>query len=240
MRKLLLLNGPANCGKNIATDMIKAEVEFAKDFRCKDKLYSLVMELFSVPSSEFWRIYNNRALKESPSSFFKVNITAWVELSEYLDYNYFKTVERAKVKDVLSFQNNLHHNPEFKIRLTIREAMIYVSEIICKPVLGYDYFGQARILALSQYNKEKSVIALDDSCGFADELPPAIQALGQDNIMLIRVKGRGTFEGDSRSYIPNGVIDNTFDVYNDADEETYKEKVGLLVRQFLNDEYKSR
>lgn len=83
---------------------------------------------------------------------------------------------------------------------TPRECYIAVSELLCKPVFGQEFFGQ--ILAEGiQTHPEVPLWAITDS-GFVPEVLPIIRAVGRENCMLVRVHREGcTFAGDSRSYI---------------------------------------
>lgn len=211
MAKLILLNGPANCGKSIAVDYLK-QFYVLTDRRCKDKLFKLTQELFCVDERMFWDIYNDRAKKELPNPNFKLSPIEAIKLFEYL------------------YTDGSFRCVAEQVELSIREAMIYVSEIICKPAFGEDYFGKARVEDMLA-----GELAVDDSCGFVDELGPAIDHLGQDNILLIRIFGRGDFSGDSRGYIPEGVIDNTVDVFNIGKEKDYLKEVEEVVEDFINE-----
>jgi hypothetical protein len=118
----------------------------------------------------------------------------------------------------------------YTVNLSIREAMIYVSEVICKPRFGDDFFGRARAAKLIP-----QLTYIDDSCGFVEELPPLIERVGQDNILLIRIHRDGcTFDGDSRKLISDGVITNTFDVYNNGSLEDYFKKMESIIGGFIN------
>ena len=69
-----------------------------------------------------------------------------------------------------------------------------------------------------------------------DEVPPLIEKLGQENVLLIRIHREGfTFEGDSREYVPDGVVYNTIDLYN-VDEEEFYEEVLRTVKSFVGGE----
>ena len=98
--------------------------------------------------------------------------------------------------------------------------------------MGSGYFGVARAKAI-----QEGEIAVDSSTGFVEELPPLIERLGQENILLIRVHREGaTFEGDSRNYIPDGVITNTVDVNSVYGKLTeYLEEVERHVEEFLDE-----
>lgn len=121
------------------------------------------------------------------------------------------------------------------VQLSIRQAMIYLSEVIIKSRLGGDYFGRARMALIKQ---NWSQIYYDDSSscfnGDSSELDGLVEHFGEDNILLIRIKGRGTFEGDSRSYHPDGVVKHTVDLWNDKDEDSFLEAGSKIIEEFLN------
>ena len=206
--KIVLLNGPRLCGKNIVTAATTEHLHTV-DRRCKDKLFTLVQELFCVSEERFWKIYNDRNLKEAPMPEFSISASEWVKLWDYLN-------------PTSAF---LHLG--LPMELSIREAMIYVSEVICKPAFGDHYFGVAR--ANSIQNNEW---AIDDSCGFDDEIKPTIDKLGQENVLLIRIKGRGDFNNDSRSFISDGIVDYTVDIYNNSTEEAYMNSIMEVITNF--------
>ena len=206
--KMLLLNGPRGCGKSQAEMHLRRSSCF--DFElapCKEHLYLLTYQMFGLTENEFFNIYHNRALKEVPLPEFKVTRIAYDRL-------------RGVLPNIPEAYADL-------MELSIRQAMIFVSEVVCKPIFGRDYFGVIRAEGLRDPGNY-----LDDSCGFAEELPPLIDKLGQDNILLIRIYGRGEFSGDSRGYIPDGVIENTLDVYNTGGEQEYLEQIKSIAQMF--------
>lgn len=207
MSKILLLNGPRECGKNIAVDHIKKLYDL-KDRRCKDKLFKLVQEMFCVSEARFWEIYNNRELKERPLTDFKLSRHAVAAL--------YDVVKDEKL--LVTYETNA---------VSIRNAMIYVSECICKPAFGNDYFGVARASSISDCE-----LAIDDSCGFDEEIAPTLEKLGPDNVMLVRINGRGTFENDSRAFISDNVVPNTVDIFNEGDEDKYLDSIMDLATEF--------
>lgn len=83
--------------------------------------------------------------------------------------------------------------------LTPRAAYIAHSEQYMKPLHGKDVFG--RIFMRAANFARAPVIAVPDS-GFASEVEPLIEAVGREQILLLRIHREGhDFTGDSRSYI---------------------------------------
>lgn len=213
MSKIILLNGPKACGKNVAVDRIKdLSSKEVIDRRCKDHLFTLTAAFFKMTMEEFNEHYECRETKEEPKSEFSVTPKAFNKLAPIISQPTMPEFSRSMM-------------------LSVREALIYVSEVICKPTFGRNYFGVVRAEAIDVDSNEWSI---DDSCGFDDEIAPTTIRLGMDNVMLIRIYGRGSFEGDSRSYINNGVVDNTVDVYNTDTEELFLREVSDLALDFYD------
>lgn len=229
MNKAILFNAPKATGKDVAINYLMENLTTPLVRReCKDLLHKLTQLFFCVSEERYWEIYNDRSLKEVPLPEFTI-YTYWdwrngFDIAEELGYDVHLTTYDS---------NDIRYNPESEsdVMLSIREAMIYVSEIICKPRFGESYFGKARAASI----KEGEVI-VDGSCGFVEELQPLIDRIGNENILLIRVHREGfTFEGDSRNYIPDGVLDNVVDVYNNGTEQEYFEHCLEIVKGFLNE-----
>lgn len=210
MTRLLLLNGPMGCGKTELIKRLKQQDNWV-DRRCKDKLFKLTQEFFCVDEETFFSIYENRELKEQPNDVFQISLEEYNRLADITGSYHV---------------SGLFGKPEF-VRISIREAMIYVSECLVKPAMGMDYFGVARAKSIKD-----GELAADDSAGFPDELPPVIESLGQESILLIRIFGRGDFQGDSRNYIPRGVINNTVDIFNDKTEQEFQEHCLKIINQW--------
>lgn len=210
MSKILLLNGPRECGKSEAVRELKQHFPLIER-RCKDKLFTLVMDLFCIKHDAFWDIYNTRSLKESP-------------LPEF-------TVSRAAYDSLRSVLPNLPPSHNEVMELTCRQAMIFVSEVVCKPTFGKEYFGIARAQSMGA-----DELAIDDSCGFDDEVGAVIERLGPDNVLLVRIHGRGQFENDSRTYISDGLVPNTLDVYNTGSEREYLQQMMDIATMFYGEE----
>lgn len=229
MTKIILFNAPKNVGKSKAIEYLNSKGLNLISAECKESLHNLTMTLFGVDPKRYWEIYNTRELKEVPLSDFRIILESdeSYELQELLGREIQPTwIEHDK-------------GSTRYVQLSIREAMIYISEVVVKPRWGEDWFGKERVRKMKNCQEAKwlrNPIFTDDSCAFVDELTPLIEYLGQENILLLRIHREGfTFEGDSRSYIPNGIIGNTVDINNDGTEQQYLDEVEYIVRKFIND-----
>lgn len=228
MSKILLLNAPKNVGKSVAVKYLRSLGIDLVSAECKESLHNLTMTLFGVDPSRYWEIYNTRELKEVPLPEFRLIDIDMEILSDVLDY------------DLHHWSNPWRNKTFTSCNLSIREAMIYVSEVVIKPRWGQDWFGKERVRKITSWKGiddqwlPSDIVFVDDSTAFVDELVPLIDHIGQENILLLRIHRQGfTFEGDSRNYIPNGVIANTRDIYNDGTEAQFLEEVGHIVKRWL-------
>lgn len=228
MSKIILFNSPKNVGKSKAIEYLKSEGINLISAECKEALHNLTMTLFGVSPERYWEIYNTRELKEVPLDEFSMNLPfgelTWLE--DCVGY-------------IPDAQINFTRRGT-SVKLSIRQAMIYVSEIVVKPRWEQDWFGQERVRKIKMFEESLDeylkLLFCDDSCAFVEELVPLIEYLGQENILLIRIHRDGfTFDGDSRSYIPNGVIANTVNINNDGTEIQFLEEVEHVVRKWLNE-----
>jgi hypothetical protein len=89
--------------------------------------------------------------------------------------------------------------------LSPRAAYIAVSEVLCKPLFGKQFFGQVLANEIARH-PAVPLWAITDS-GFVDEALPIIAAVGRENCTLVNIQREGcTFAGDSRGYIDLDVI----------------------------------
>ena len=80
-----------------------------------------------------------------------------------------------------------------------REVFIEVSEEVLKPYYGNKFFGNkavARLISLPQF----PIFIFGDS-GFEEELEPVSNYFGKENVVLCRIRNRGSFSNDSRSFL---------------------------------------
>lgn len=82
-----------------------------------------------------------------------------------------------------------------------RQALILVSEVMVKPVLGKDYFGQVEKEKLPE-RTNKGVVYSDS--GFPEETTPLIEGVGHENTFVVKFTRQGvsSFQGDSRGWLP--------------------------------------
>lgn len=218
MSKLLLLSGPIGCGKTEATRYLKTHFDVV-DRKCKEYLYTLTQVFFCVSEDRFFEVYNDRALKEQPLPDFSITLREYNRLVEYLGTGKFLDTHKGC------------QLPTY-IPMSVREAMIYVSELVTKPARGPEVFGEVRARAILP-----DELSIDDSCGgWVEEVLPAVRVLGRENVMLIRVYGRGTFEGDSRKYLPSDAVDLTVDIYNTGTEQEFLDNMLGAVAPFFKGE----
>lgn len=242
-RKIVLLSGPALSGKNELLKRVATQrrhlscMEQLKDASCKVHLYKLVQDIFLISEERFWEIYNDRNLKEVPLPEFRITLTS----TEYKALE--KIVGSLTIPGCnLIYSLNKPREP-IHINLSVRFAMVYVSEILIKPRFSMDYFGRAR-MHLIQSDPSFSLFYDDSSASFqggSDELVGLVDYFGEDNILLINIRGRGEFGvGDSRNYHADGTVKHTVDLWNTGTEEEFLERGCKIIQEFLGQEFLSK
>lgn len=97
-----------------------------------------------------------------------------------------------------------------------RDLMIWISEDMCKPQFGQDFFGKPAATGVDI----KNGTVFSDS-GFPIEIFPLAERHGAENIIVVRFNRNGSnFGNDSRDYLqpedcPDGV--RFIDLKNDGD-----------------------
>ena len=109
--------------------------------------------------------------------------------------------------------------------LSCREYLIKISEKVIKPNFGADYFGK--------HAADNLLVGLNifTDGGFEAELPPIIDKIGVENVVIVRLHRTGhTFKNDSRNYISiPGVA--CFDIKNQVLNDAFTElavKLGFV------------
>jgi hypothetical protein len=224
--KLIILNGGKGCGKSVAVKALKEVYPHLVERQCKDQLHKLTMALFNVPEDEYWRIYEDRELKEKPNEYFRLCIDKIHDLKHAIGKREVDFALPDKTT-VSKYGNSTFVELWY---ISIRHAMIFVSECICKPSFGQDYFGISRAASI-----QDNELVLDDSAlGTIDEVIPAINKLGEDNVLAIRIRGRGNFEGDSRKFLPDNCMKNMIDIWNDKSEDEFIATIKEEIEKWLN------
>lgn len=150
-----------------------------------------------------------RSGKDAGADYFKKNY-GWKHLSfkyqlyketcNYFgcDYDWFmERYDDRSVKEVPHM--DLGH-------MSCREAMIYVSEAIVKPLRGLDHFGQ---LVANEIDLTKDY-AISDG-GFVDELIPVVEKVGSKNFVLVQLTRDGEdYSSDSRRYFQGSRIEHEY------------------------------
>ena len=231
--KAVLLNAPAKVGKSEAMKYLHRQGHNLTYRSCKDPLHQATMALFGVPKERYWSVYNDSELKETPLPEFKITLNT-DDLHSLL-----LSVGCISLKDMGKFieGHGGYYSSVSTLSLSLREAIIYTSEVIMKPRFRSNVFGLNRANSI----QDGEVIIDDSAAAFdvngkivADEVYPLIDRIGNENILLIRIHREGfDFSGDSRRYVSNGVCENTIDIYNVNELEFYQE-VDKVVTEFLS------
>lgn len=163
----------------------------APPFSGKDTIADLCVKHLGAVKQEF-----KESLYEAVAEHFKYDLKL---------FKHFAT--SRKYKDNLSSHFSLSEHSK-GLGYTPREALIYVSEEVMKPLYGPDYFGECAA--------EKLVDGLNvfaDGGGWWDELTPVAQAV--DRIIICRLYRQGyTFDGDSRQYYDANQVPEVADENN--------------------------
>jgi len=80
-----------------------------------------------------------------------------------------------------------------------RSFLIHISEVLCKPYFGKEYFGTLAAGAIKKVLQQSNAVFSDG--GFPDEINAVYRMYGK-SIVIVRLSREGyTFEGDSRDYV---------------------------------------
>lgn len=110
--------------------------------------------------------------------------------------------------------------------LSCRQFMIKISEDWIKPVFGKDHFGK---VTADMLENDKSYVFSDG--GFVEEIYPLAIKFWYDDIFIVRLHRAGcSYEGDSRSYLPDSRMDNVHSV----DVDVIEGKVDQTVDQIIH------
>jgi hypothetical protein len=104
-----------------------------------------------------------------------------------------------------------------------RDAMIFVSEEVIKPLYGKDYFGRK---SADKINEDKNYCFSDG--GFAEELLPIINTASAEQIILVQLTRDGCdFSSDSRRYFDGNLVEQII-----IEKETLISNIHVLPQSF--------
>lgn len=123
--------------------------------------------------------------------------------------------------------------------MSIRQAMIWLSEDVMKPKFGLDVFGSSTVTAMRRFFSimedvgEEPVILGD--IGFDAEAKCVVDTFGPENVFLVRIeRPEHNFVGDSRSYLNADAIgilpENVFIVENSSSLEDFKSQIDEILK----------
>lgn len=154
---IVILNGPAGCGKDTIANILFSEYDFYH-FSMKSSLIKAAAGVAGISEGKLQLLLNDRNTKETP---------------------------RAELAG-----------------LSPRKLLIHTSEQVVKPLFGKQVFGEREANKCKQVISEGYCSIVYSDGGFPEELEAMAKVLGEDNILLVRLRRDGfTFEGDSRSYL---------------------------------------
>lgn len=119
-----------------------------------------------------------------------------------------------------------------------REALIYVSETLIKPIRGLDYYGK---IVAQKIEKDCNYCFSDG--GFKEELLPVINIVGNNNILIIHLyRNNCSFSSDSRSYV-HGIPQNgnsysepffpvkTYQIQNNSTLDDFHKEIKTIIER---------
>lgn len=143
-----------------------------------------------------------------------------ISIFDIPDYIFFELYNNRETKEQpTSWLNNM----------SPREALIYVSEVIIKPLFGNDYFGRYAATKL------KVGFNLFSDGGFVDEIFPIYEESHKTYIVQIHRDGFD-FSNDSRSYLkPEDLPDDVefITVDNNSHLEFFEYQLSNIMRSGL-------
>lgn len=214
MLKIVVFNGPARSGKNIAAEhMCEISVNsYHKAF--KDELFKICANTLGISVETFKDGYDETLGEVSKRRGFKL-------LSHEDPNMWFK-----------DYTGNISQRVRGE-QYSKREFLIHMSENVIKPSFGKDAFGKAFVNSLP----EEGVVFVSDS-GFKEELQPVIDHVGADNVLVIRLVRDGcSFDGDSRDYLTPEMFEDKVQFYqivNNGTEQEFLDNVEECVNMWLS------
>lgn len=223
MKKIVMFTSEfPGSGKTTGAEAIMQAVPCAVYARCKDSLHTSTMKQFGIEENLYWSWYTPEE-KRKPRPEFSLSYYEGVEL--IWKYPDIKLQPKVTADGI---------NAGFILSLT--QAMIYVSEVVLKPIFGEDIFSKDRVKYCENYNPPTGeVLFVEDSFGFTAEFGPTYSYFGPENIMIIHVEKDGVERiPDSRELIPKGLVPKEVTIKNNNSVHDFRGEVIRQVTTWLN------
>lgn len=213
--KLVVLNGPPNCGKDAAGTYLEKYMHGTVNLvSFKKPIFDIVLSLFPITEEEFFSLYNDRKGKESPSNFLRITLPEYVRLCRVMNRDAGLTNGFAPLPNT--------------VPISPRDAMIYASECIAKPLFGGEVFGERLLSQLKE-----GVINVATDGGFQEEVSPSIRKLGEDHVHIVRIyRPDHDYAGDSRGYLSFDYTALNAEVFNTSTLDVFYQDILNTVTGF--------
>lgn len=144
-------------------------------------------------------------------------------------------VPKEMIEEMLEDSEGKEKPSEVFDGLSLRQALIDVSENVVKPRYGKNYFGHATAKTM----RKNVNYAISDS-GFVEEAKVIVDRFGGQNVVLIRLHRNGCdFSNDSRSYLPVDMFTHVANLQNNSSKHEILEQVIDVIElaQYKNGEF---
>ena len=183
-KTVIMFNAPPNAGKDVCVDMMHSYFQSGVKLAFKDELYKDTAKHFNVSLEDVVDYHSERSLKEIPSLLFP-------KYSRESLKQYFLS---------LLYVLGALINSRYLMSLgyySSREALIFVSEDLIKPVKGGGYYGERLVDRIE--SSDSKFFFVSDS-GYFEECT-MVADKGYNVIIAQLMRSGATFEGDSRSLL---------------------------------------
>ena len=183
-KTVVIFNSPPNSGKDISTQYMKDYFCTGEVIAFKDELYKDTANYFDIEVEDLVEYHSDRSLKEKPSLLF----------AKY---------QRESLKQYffsLLYVIGALINNRYLMSLgyySSREALIFVSEGVVKPLNGKDYYGK-KLVEKIEGSSERFYFVSDS--GYFEEAS-SVADKGYRVIIAQLMRSGATFDGDSRSLL---------------------------------------
>ena len=183
-KTVIIFNSAPNSGKDLAAKYLKDYFQTGEVIAFKDELYKDTASYFDIDVEDLVEYHSDRSLKEKPSLL-------------------FPKYQRESLKQYffsLLYVVGALINNRYLMSLgyySSREALIFVSESVVKPVKGKDYYGK-RLVEKIEDSSERFYFVSDS--GYFEEAS-SVADKGYRVIIAQLMRSGATFEGDSRSLL---------------------------------------